>query len=698
VGTHAQTMKRTISGQSFQPTALTSDDATLRRLVDATADIAWLSHADGSLAHVNQRFLDYAGMELSEALAGSVNVIHPDDLVNVRALWSVGLKRGRIDETVFRLRRAADGRYRWHRARATPVRDGRGRVSGWFGSVVDVDDQRRDATALQFVSKASAVLSQSLDLQETLDRLLDVVVPEMADWAAIDLLEEHERLRTVAVIHADPAQQPLVDQLRGRYTHTPQFERRVSETLRTTSAQVLPQVTDEMVFTAASPRLLPVIRALRPRSAISVPLRSRGRTFGSLAVYWSVSERVYSEDDVPVFEELARRAAAAIENARLYERERMVASAFQRAALPARLPLISGLTFDAVYEPAQDESLIGGDWYDAIRLADGRVVISIGDVSGTGLAAAVRMVSLREVIRGSAQSSADPIAALDAADKTQKSSAPDTLATAFVAVIDLIERTLSYASAGHPPPLLRSADGAVSELAAPDLPLGLRVHGEMTPCVIDVEDDMMVVLYTDGVIEAKRDILAGLEELQRTVAESDSPSSDAAHAIFDTMLEDDSSDDVAIMTVTFSKPEDEPTGAERDLRRWDWSVRTDDAAAVSALRAEIGALLSEYGASAAERATGELVAGELLANAVRYAPGAIDVILDWHGPTPVFHVLDRGPGFVLTPRLPSDAMSEQGRGLFLVWSLADDVNVTRRRGGGAHARAVLSVGGLRLIR
>jgi len=671
-----------------------TEDAALRRLVDATAEIAWLGHADGTIAHVNARFVDYAGIDLSTALADSVNVIHPDDLEMVRSLWNAGLANGRLEEAVFRLRRAADGRYRWHRARATAVRDEHGHIARWVGSVTDIDEQRRAATALEFVSKASAVLSQSLDLQETLDGLLDVIVPEMADWAAIDLLEEHDRLRTYAVTHADRSKQSLVDQLRGRYTHTPHFERRVSGLLRTASARVIAEVSDDMIFTAASPRLLPVIRSLRPRSTISVPLRSRGHTFGALAVYWSDSERTYAEEDIPVFEELARRAAAAIENAKLYERERVVASAFQRAALPSRLPLIAGLTFDAVYEPAQDEGLIGGDWYDALRLPDGRVVVSIGDVSGNGLSAAVRMVSLREVIRGSAQSHADPVAALDAADKTQKTAAPDMLATAFVGVIDPIERTFSYASAGHPPPLLRSARGDISELDAPDLPLGLRVHGETSPRVIDIEDDMMVVLYTDGVVEARRDILAGMEELRRTVADMDVPNADAAHEIFDAMLEEDCSDDVAIMTVAFSET-DEDAATQRCSRRWDWNVQTADGRAMSAVRSEVGVILRKHGASAVEREIAELVAGELLANAVRHAPGTIEAVLDWSGPAPVFHVLDRGPGFTLAPQLPSDAMSERGRGLFLVWALADDVNVTRRHGGGVHARAVLSVGGLR---
>ena len=681
------------SGGRAPTGAVVSDDVdALRRLVDATSDIAWLSDAAGTVLHVNQPWRDYLGSDLAgEGIAG---VVHPDDAAGLRALWTATVAQGRAEEFVFRLRHAADGAYRWHRARATAVRDAGGRVACWFGTIVDVDEQRRAVRALQFASKASAVLSESLDLAETLERLLDIVVPELADWAAIDLLEEHDRVRTVAVIHADPEKQPLVDQLRNRYTHTPQFERRVSEALRTSEARVIAHVTDDMVFTAASPRVLPVIRALQPRSTVSIPLRARGRTLGSLVAYWAESDRTYTEEDVPLFEELGRRASVAIENAQLYERERLVASTFQRAALPARLPVVPWLVFDAVYEPARDEALVGGDWYDGFLLPDGRVAVSIGDVSGNGLAAAVRMVSLREAIRSIVQTYADPVAALDAADKAQKASSPDALATAFVGVIDPIERTLSYASAGHPPPLVRHPDGTVTELSAADLPLGTRVHGDTSASVVELVEGMMLVLYTDGLVESTRDILAGMEELRRATLESTATPSDAAHALFDTML-DEVQDDVAIMTVTFSHEDNDAVTTESASRRWEWSFSTGDAGAVSALRCTIGTLLAEHGASLDERSSGELVAGELLANAVRYAPGTIDIVLDWSGPAPVFHVLDRGPGFTLTARLPSDALSERGRGLFLVWSLADDVNASLRSGGGAHVRAVLSVGGLR---
>ena len=180
---------------------------------------------------------------------------------------------------------------------------------------------------------------------------------------------------------------------------------------------------------------------------------------------------------MPLFEALTRRAAISIENARLYEREREIATEFQRAALPISLPHVAGARFDSIYVPASNRELLGGDWYDALRLSDGRIVVSIGDVAGSGLGAAVIMASMRQVIRGVAQVYADPIAMLDAADRTLKTEHPDTFVTAFVGVFDPIPRA-DHASAGHPPPLLREADGTVTALGTGALPLGLRVRGE----------------------------------------------------------------------------------------------------------------------------------------------------------------------------------------------------------------------------
>ena len=398
--------------------------------------------------------------------------------------------------------------------------------------------------------------------------------------------------------------------------------------------------------------------------------------------------------------ELLARVDATIVLARLrgaYERERRVASLFQRASLPQALPSVPGLRFDALYEPAHNEGAVGGDWYDAVRLLDGRVVISIGDVAGSGIDAAVTMGNMRQIIRGIAQVHADPVLMLNAADRALRLEHPEVFVTAFVGVLDPVTRTLTYASAGHPPPYVRCADGRLDVLLQTGLPLGLRYgHAENVARTVELCDDALIVLYTDGLMEATRDVCEGASHLDAALRRDDvalatEPALALQRAILGGRPTDD---DVAILTVRVGGAElgrdDEPP----ILQSWTFSV--SDAVEAQSARRKLGESLRLRGASLDDVGDAELVFGELVGNIVRYAPGRAEVAVDWSGDLPVLHVLDDGPGFRHIALLPNDLYSESGRGLFLVATLTEDFRVSKRLGGGSHARAVLSLGRRRL--
>jgi serine phosphatase RsbU (regulator of sigma subunit) len=375
-----------------------------------------------------------------------------------------------------------------------------------------------------------------------------------------------------------------------------------------------------------------------------------------------------------------------------YDRAHHVASTLQRALLPQGLPEVAGIEFEGVYESGKSEAQVGGDWYDAVRLADGRVLVSIGDVAGSGLQAAVIMAAMREVIRGVAQVYADPATMIDAADRTLKSEHPDSLVTAFVAVFDPIARSLAYCSAGHPPPLLRTADGTVIELPSQGLPLGIRARDDVDARTTQIPDGATLLFYTDGLTESTRDIVAGEQRLREALADPAIASQpNLAQAIYDDVLRDGTNDDVAILAMRLDGSR---TGASTEVvgqhfRRWVFD--TADYATAQRSRAVFASVLGDGGMLEEDVFTSELIFGELLSNTVRYAPGPIEVVLDWsEASTAILHFLDSGPGFVLMPRLPSDLLSERGRGLFLIWSMSEDFNVTKRADGGAHARVVLS--------
>lgn len=365
-------------------------------------------------------------------------------------------------------------------------------------------------------------------------------------------------------------------------------------------------------------------------------------------------------------------------------REHSIATSFQSASL-TRLPDDApGLEIHAIYRPAESDLEIGGDWYDAFTLLDGRTLVSIGDVAGKGLEAAVVMSKIRQAIRVAGQVQIDPAAILNAADRSLRSEYPEGIVTAFVGIFDRSERAFSYASAGHPGPLVRFADGRVDTLEESSLPLGLRVREESALVrSIELEVGSLFVLYTDGLTEATRDIARGERRLREAVlAEDTFAATDPAERIYDRVLGEGARDDVAVLTIRVTSLD-----LERDARRW--ILDTGDYATMTVAREEFRAFVRSRGSEPEQLFNAELIYAELLGNVVRYAPGSIEVRVDWNGGKPVLHVIDSGPGFQFLPRLPHDVYAEGGRGLYLVSALAEDFHVSRRRSKGSHARAVL---------
>jgi anti-sigma regulatory factor (Ser/Thr protein kinase) len=193
------------------------------------------------------------------------------------------------------------------------------------------------------------------------------------------------------------------------------------------------------------------------------------------------------------------------------------------------------------------------------------------------------------------------------------------------------------------------------------------------------------VFYTDGLTESTHDIIEGERRMLAALLDPDIlAANNIARAIHDEVLFDGSHDDVAILTVRAPQ-----SGGGDPLVRW--SFASDDGDAASGARHAFAALLESRGASADECFIAELVFGELIGNATRYAPGPVDVAVDFSGAMPVLHVLDAGEGFHYVPKLPDDLLSERGRGLFIVTTMTAEFSVVARAVAGSHARAVLAV-------
>lgn len=483
-------------------------ERNFRALTDVLPQIIMTSNSMRRLNYANKFYEAYTGILSAEVAERWREAIHPDDLVRIDSSRA----RGGAFEIEYRLRRV-DGVYRWHVATTYQIPPETG-VTGWLAAAIDIDDGKRAEESLRFLERAGTQLAQSLDLQTTFDVILNLVVPDFADWATISLRDDDDRIRTMAVRHRDPAKAHLTSELTGASYFRADYDNGTLAAYRTGEAVHRSQLGRDFVVSAVQERFIPIIEELGYGSVLAVPIFGGDDVIGSMTLNAANADRHYASTDLRGIEELARRASFAIANARRFEREHRVAQTLQAAALPQRLPSLPGLRFDSYYRAGRSEAMIGGDWYDAVVIPDGRVVVSVGDVVGSGLAAAVRMSTMRQVLRAAARTSDDPAAILDLADRTLRDDASGAMVTAFVSVIDPVQRTIRFASAGHVPPLLRTVDGAITSLDGAGPPLGCGDLAKFETGIVPFPPHACLLLYTDGLIEWSRDVLEGETRLR----------------------------------------------------------------------------------------------------------------------------------------------------------------------------------------
>ncbi len=527
--------------------------------------------------------------------------------------------------------------------------------------------ERLTSQRLRFTGRANELLLETADFWQAMRQIADIIASEVADGCTVMRVAGNTARVEIAAAR-EPAANAAVKRLEGKRPLRPDAERAFVARLESSRRSHGPLLPND-----AWPHLHKEFAALNPESAMVFPLRSGETVHGALIA--SYSQHPYSQElDLPLLGEVAARASIVAGKAEILERERRIATTLQQASLPSLIPTLAGIHLDAVYSPASDEAEVGGDWYDAIELDDGSVVVSVGDVTGRGIQAAAIMSKVRHAMGMAPRHEPDPRKILDSAEWFLRKRYPDAIVTAFVAVVSADRKTMRFANAGHPFPILRRASGELLELVAMGLPLGLRhlASGEESRRVELREGDLLT-LFTDGLTEWNHDWEDGqrrLEEILRTRAIVASTAS--AHLIEKSCLPDKPRDDVAILTVSVGVA---PS----------WSFAVEDPRAAADARQTFVDYLRSRLDDEHRILRGELIFGELLGNVVRYAPGPVEINLycDADGGSRL-HVIDSGPLFELSNRLPSDSFSELGRGLFIVQHIGKHLTVERVPNGGNH--------------
>jgi PAS domain S-box-containing protein len=555
--------------------ALRRSEERYRSLVQAGAQVVWVTTPTGKIAEDSPEWRSITGQTVDEYLgSGWLDAIHPEDRERVEHEWLDCVDTGKVFEGRYRVR-TKSGSYRHYDVRAVPIeRDGK--IVEWVGASTDVTGQREaeemrgrlteqlSAAALRTVrlQQATSMLAEAITVEQVVEVMTEVGRSAIgAERSAVAMLDpERLRLRTV-----NPAGLP-------DSPGSPAGEMPLD----------LPSVMTSAIL-ARRPLLIESPDALRKhfegvadvemflkhsdeRSWVGLPLLASGAPLGALRFSFTRPRRVADEERV-FLEALAGQCALALERASMFEREHTTAETLQRSLLPDRLPTVPGIILEASYLPVTRNMEIGGDWYDAFRLPDGKLAVAAGDVMGKGLTAAAGMGRVRNALRALALTDPRPAAVLAGLDRLFiATELEEQVTTVAYLVLDPVSGEGMAGSAGHLPLLLLSTDAPPRlEQAAAGTPLGWASPRQQY--AFRLPPGNTAVLYSDGLVEnRKRGLDTGLDELVAVAAEAPAAAVEDPALLLDYLVDRmltgyEQDDDVTVLVV--HSPRREPGPAAR---------------------------------------------------------------------------------------------------------------------------------------
>jgi serine phosphatase RsbU (regulator of sigma subunit) len=370
--------------------------------------------------------------------------------------------------------------------------------------IEDITTHKRAELAQRFLARSGEVLASSLDPDELLVEIANLVVPEIADWCAVDVLE-NGRVERKALAHTDPVMRQKAVEISKRYPPDPDAPAGLYQVIRSGQAELYPEIPEELLREGTQDEEhYEAIVEIGMRSAIVAPMRTRGRTIGALTFVSGASGRRFDEQDVELAQELARRCATAVDNARLYTERSYIARTLQQSLLPVELPDIPGVEAAARFRPTGEGNEVGGDFYDMFETGHRGWAIVMGDVCGKGPDAAAVTALARYTLRAVAMRERLPSRSLAALNEALLRQRDDrrfcTVAYAYLEKLDHGARA-GISSGGHPLPLLLRADGEVEPVGAPGTLLGVVRDPSLEDSAVTLEPGDALVFYTDGVVE-----------------------------------------------------------------------------------------------------------------------------------------------------------------------------------------------------
>ncbi|MEE1754605.1 SpoIIE family protein phosphatase [Streptomyces sp. SP18CS02] len=515
---------------------------------------------------VNDALARMNGVSPAEHLGKRLTEVVPG--VNATALESMMgqvLDRGTAVVDARRTgRTAADpARERTWSCSYAPLLDSAGQRLGLIASLIDITegqqalvDAERARGRFALLAEAGTRIGTTLDLRQTAQEVVQVLVPQLADSADVQLLEEviapdeaagsnRGVVRRLAAAFPDPAA-PRAKLAAGMTLQIPLgsvYERFISDGRPVN----LYQSDVPALITDPGADKLRAYLMNRIGAARLIPLVARGKVLGAVVVTRVRDREPFDEEDCVLIDELVARAALNIDNARMYTSQREAALTLRRSLTNSALPDVGGLALTGRYLPASHHD-VGGDWFDAISLPDGRTGLVIGDVMGHGVHAAAVMGQLRTAVRTLARHDIAPERMLRSLDEVVAELGEDEMATCVYAVHDPESGACEIARAGHPPPAVAAPDGTVSFLdGLPGTPLGTGGR-EFRTEQVPLPPGSLLVLYTDGLIEARdRDLDEGMEQLAQALAHRHQPLEELCDHLLGRLLPGAAQDDVAVL-------------------------------------------------------------------------------------------------------------------------------------------------------